>query len=182
MVRVHKHLNAVVSLDGMDFSVLNVRYEKFYLLNFRLESIIFILLTEAICRDECHPSRGYCEAPGECRCRLGWAGSLCRECQVLPGCMHGTCSQPLECKCLPGWRGVLCQIPMCSETCHKRYGYCTKPNDCRCKVGWTGENCDVCVPYPGCKNGSCRRPWECNCLPGWGSHLCDESKIVNSLF
>lgn len=45
-----------------------------------------------------------------CRCRLGWTGDLCKECQPLPGCMHGTCSKPLECKCEKGWQGILCQI------------------------------------------------------------------------
>lgn len=69
----------------------------------------WISIILAICREDCHPSRGYCESPGECRCRLGWAGATCRDCQVLPGCMHGTCTKPLECKCLPGWTGILCQ-------------------------------------------------------------------------
>lgn len=48
--------------------------------------------------------------PGECRCRLGWAGPTCKECQVLPGCQHGSCTKPLECKCHPGWTGILCHI------------------------------------------------------------------------
>lgn len=64
----------------------------------------------AICRSDCHQTRGYCELPGECKCRLGWAGPTCKECQVLPGCQHGTCSQPLECKCKPGWMGILCHL------------------------------------------------------------------------
>lgn len=68
-----------------------------------------LLSITAICRTDCHQTRGYCEAPGECRCRLGWAGPICKECQVLPGCQHGTCSKPLECKCLPGYTGILCQ-------------------------------------------------------------------------
>lgn len=62
-----------------------------------------------MCRDDCHKTRGYCEYPGECRCRLGWAGPACRDCQVLPGCVHGTCSKPLECRCMPGFTGILCQ-------------------------------------------------------------------------
>lgn len=64
----------------------------------------------AICRTDCHQTRGYCEAPGECKCRLGWAGPTCKECQVLPGCQHGTCSKPLECKCQAGWMGILCHL------------------------------------------------------------------------
>lgn len=63
----------------------------------------------AICRSDCHATRGYCESPGECRCRLGWAGETCRECQVLPGCQNGYCTKPLECRCKEGWSGILCQ-------------------------------------------------------------------------
>lgn len=73
----------------------------------------FILSITAICRTDCHQTRGYCEAPGECRCRLGWSGPTCKECQVLPGCQHGTCTKPLECKCLPGYTGILCQNRKC---------------------------------------------------------------------
>lgn len=42
----------------------------------------------AICRDDCHPTRGYCDMPTECRCRLGWSGATCKECQVLPGLLQ----------------------------------------------------------------------------------------------
>lgn len=64
----------------------------------------------AICREDCHSTRGYCEVPNDCRCRLGWSGPTCKECQVLPGCQHGSCTKPLECKCDPGWTGILCHI------------------------------------------------------------------------
>lgn len=30
---------------------------------------------EAICADQCHTSHGYCEVPGECKCKFGWKGS-----------------------------------------------------------------------------------------------------------
>lgn len=63
----------------------------------------------AICRLDCHSTRGYCDSPGDCKCRLGWAGKTCKECQVLPGCQHGYCGKPLECKCHPGYTGILCQ-------------------------------------------------------------------------
>lgn len=43
------------------------------------------------------------------RCRLGWQGPKCKQCAVLPGCVHGTCQGPLECRCEPGWTGLLCQ-------------------------------------------------------------------------
>lgn len=127
--------------------------------------------------------------PAECRCRLGWAGPTCKECQVLPGCQHGSCTKPLECKCHPGWTGILCHIrkrifnerfslfylfyqkyfhlsfaiAICAKNCSQLHGYCKKPGECRCKVGWQGDNCNECHVYPKCKHGDCRRPWECNC-------------------
>ena len=66
----------------------------------------------AICKENCHSSRGYCDLPNECKCRIGWAGQTCRECQVLPGCLNGYCTKPLECKCHPGYTGILCQTRM----------------------------------------------------------------------
>lgn len=63
----------------------------------------------ATCRSDCHSTRGYCEQPGECRCRFGWTGPTCRDCQPLPGCQHGYCDKPLECKCAKGYTGLLCQ-------------------------------------------------------------------------
>ena len=47
-----------------------------------------------------------------CRCRLGWAGEICTDCQVLPGCQHGYCTKPLECRCHEGYTGLLCQTRM----------------------------------------------------------------------
>jgi len=47
-----------------------------------------------------------------CRCRLGWAGETCTDCQVLPGCQHGYCTKPLECRCHEGYTGLLCQTRM----------------------------------------------------------------------
>lgn len=94
---------------GMDCFALNVSYDQTEFVS----NFIIIIDCTAICRTDCHQTRGYCEAPGECRCRLGWAGPTCKECQVLPGCQHGTCSKPLECKCLPGYTGILCQNRKC---------------------------------------------------------------------
>lgn len=78
---------------------------KLLFLTYLLSSTSF----SAICRHDCHTTRGYCDVPGDCRCRLGWAGKTCQECQVLPGCVHGYCDKPLECKCFPGYTGILCQ-------------------------------------------------------------------------
>ncbi|XP_057329154.1 delta-like protein 1 isoform X1 [Microplitis mediator] len=133
-----------------------------------------LFCSEPICDSDCHPSQGYCEKPGECRCRLGWQGNKCKQCSVLPGCVHGTCQGPLECRCKPGWTGIVCQTPICAPGCSRENGGCRRPGTCRCRVGWTGANCTECVPYPGCVNGSCRRPWECRCQPGWTGDLCDE--------
>ncbi|XP_023247976.1 delta-like protein 1, partial [Copidosoma floridanum] len=107
-------------------------------------------------------------------CRLGWQGPMCKQCAILPGCVHGTCHGPLECRCEPGWTGFLCSTPICSAGCSREHGGCRRPNSCRCRVGYTGPNCTECVPYPGCANGSCRKPWECRCKPGWTGELCDE--------
>lgn len=77
--------------------------------------ILIHIIRLAICRKGCHQTRGYCEKAGDCRCRLGWSGPTCHDCQVLPGCQHGTCEKPLECKCLKGYTGILCQTRMFSQ-------------------------------------------------------------------
>lgn len=50
-----------------------------------------------------------------CRCRLGWQGPMCKQCAILPGCVHGTCQGPLECRCEPGWTGFLCSTRKCNS-------------------------------------------------------------------
>ncbi|XP_033209805.1 delta-like protein C [Belonocnema kinseyi] len=133
-----------------------------------------LFCSEPICASDCNPSQGYCDKPGECKCRLGWQGHKCKQCAVLPGCVHGTCQGPLECRCNPGWTGLLCQTPVCAQGCSREHGGCWRPGTCRCRVGWTGPNCTECVPYPGCVHGTCKRPWECRCQPGWTGDLCEE--------
>ncbi|ROT78064.1 hypothetical protein C7M84_003247 [Penaeus vannamei] len=122
----------------------------------------------------CHATRGYCDLPGECKCRIGWGGDTCQDCKPLPGCINGHCTKPLECRCDPGWTGLFCQTPVCAPNCSKEHGACVEPGECRCDVGWWGENCDTCFPYPGCKQGYCTQPWECLCNPGWVGMLCDQ--------
>ena len=43
-----------------------------------------------------------------CDPQFGWGGDLCDQCQVTPGCLHGTCSSPWECNCQSHWGGLLC--------------------------------------------------------------------------
>lgn len=31
---------------------------------------------DPVCAARCHPSRGYCQTPGECKCKFGWRGSF----------------------------------------------------------------------------------------------------------
>ena len=40
----------------------------------------------AVCGDNCHVVGGFCTSPGECRCRSGWSGRLCDQCEPRPGC------------------------------------------------------------------------------------------------
>lgn len=110
MVIVVSHSSVIVVLVGMVFSVPNVCK---FATSTRLLSILMLtwgcdVVVVATCRRGCHNTRGYCESPGECRCRLGWAGRNCSECAVLPGCQYGTCSKPLECHCMAGYTGLLC--------------------------------------------------------------------------
>ncbi|XP_037778716.1 uncharacterized protein LOC119575270 [Penaeus monodon] len=133
-----------------------------------------LFCSQPICKEGCHATRGYCDLPGECKCRIGWGGDTCQECKPLPGCINGHCTKPLECRCDPGWTGLFCQTPVCAANCSKEHGACVEPGECRCDVGWWGENCDTCFPYPGCKQGYCTEPWECVCNPGWIGMLCDQ--------
>lgn len=93
MERVTRRSSVTAIKDGTDYSarIVSANSILFPFKLFLLRKSIF----PALCRDNCHPTRGYCEAPNECRCRLGWAGATCRDCQVLPGCQHGSCTKPL---------------------------------------------------------------------------------------
>ena len=51
--------------------------------------------------------------PGKCKCRLGWTGDDCQQCQQYPNCKHGYCIAPLECICKEGWGGLFCDKGMC---------------------------------------------------------------------
>ena len=126
-----------------------------------------------VCGAECDPQHGYCLAPGDCKCNLGYTGPGCRDCVPLPGCLHGSCSKGFQCQCEPGWSGMFCNQPECEESCELSNGVCVAPGECECSEGYRGEDCSVCSPRPGCHHGDCEAPLDCNCHPGWSGPLCD---------
>lgn len=46
------------------------------------------------------------------RCRYGWKGQFCDECELHPGCVHGTCNAPWQCNCQQNWGGLMCEKGM----------------------------------------------------------------------
>lgn len=117
----------------------------------------------AICSADCSERHGFCESPGECKCRLGWQGPSCNECVHYPGCLHGTCSQPWQCVCKEGWGGLFCNQDLNYCTNHKpcaNGATCTNTGQgsytCTCRPGYGGTNCELeineCDCNP-CKNG-----------------------------
>ena len=117
----------------------------------------------AICSADCSEKHGYCEAPGDCKCRMGWQGPSCTNCVRYPGCLHGTCSQPWQCNCQEGWGGLFCDQDLNYCTNHRpcaNGATCTNTGQgsytCTCKPGYGGTNCELetneCDSNP-CKNG-----------------------------
>lgn len=43
------------------------------------------------------------------RCQFGWKGMFCDECELHPGCVHGTCKLPWQCNCERNWGGLFCE-------------------------------------------------------------------------
>ena len=99
------------------------------------------------------------------RCRDGWTGRLCNECQRYPGCQHGSCNKPWECNCLSGWGGLFCNqdLNYCTNNRPCRNGatcYNTGQGEytCSCQPGWKGQNCEIritdeCSEHKPCLNG-----------------------------
>ena len=99
------------------------------------------------------------------RCRDGWTGRLCNECQRYPGCQHGSCNKPWECNCLNGWGGLFCNqdLNYCTNNRPCRNGatcYNTGQGEytCSCQPGWKGQNCEIrikdeCSEHKPCQNG-----------------------------
>lgn len=133
-----------------------VRVVRFrdYLSRFNdLKAILIKIPLPAICSSTCNREHGYCEKPGECRCRTGWMGEDCGKCHAYPGCKHGTCRRPWECNCKPGWGGFLCdeQMDYCEKnpkTCLNG-GKCTSQLKedgefkCECPTGYRGKQCET---------------------------------------
>ncbi len=124
----------------------------------------------AICSSDCSERHGYCESPGECKCRLGWQGPSCSECVHYPGCLHGTCSQPWQCVCKEGWGGLFCNQDLNYCTNHKpcaNGATCTNTGQgsytCTCRPGYGGTNCELEINECDCN--PCKNGGSCNVSP-----------------
>ncbi|XP_014671853.1 PREDICTED: delta-like protein D isoform X2 [Priapulus caudatus] len=141
--------------------------------------------TDAICLSGCHKEHGFCELPGECKCRPGYNGKLCDRCMTYPGCQHGTCQSPWECTCLSGWGGMLCNNDLNFCGTHKpcnNGGTCTNTGlgfyTCMCPKEFTGRSCETSVDK--CKTSSCfnggtcaNNKIICKCQPGFIGQQCE---------
>ncbi|XP_068110807.1 protein delta homolog 1 isoform X2 [Hyperolius riggenbachi] len=133
--------------------------------------------TQGACRPGCHPDNGFCESPGECRCRPGWRGQFCDQCVPFPGCLHGSCNKPWQCVCEDGWIGSHCNIdihPCAAYPCSNN-STCIETGDggyiCICAPGYTGKNCLVKIG-PCISNGSpCQNGGTCLDNNGFGARV-----------
>ncbi|XP_010870593.2 protein jagged-2 isoform X2 [Esox lucius] len=144
---------------------------------------------QAVCRQGCHQTHGFCTVPGECKCHYGYQGALCDQCLTFPGCVYGSCVEPWQCVCDVNWGGLLCDkdLNYCGthQPCQNG-GTCsnTEPNEyqCECREGFLGRNCDIvehaCLSSP-CGNGaSCVEDpsgFNCVCANGWTGPTCLEA-------
>ncbi|XP_042629352.1 protein delta homolog 1 [Cyprinus carpio] len=146
------------------------------------------------CGAGCHQHHGFCEQSGECRCRVGWRGSVCDQCVPSPDCVHGVCEEPGQCVCERGWTGARCdrEVHQCSSkpcsgnsTCVETGGAGGGGFVCLCSPGYTGENCQLkkgpcSVNGSRCQNGgTCvntsgfdSRSF-CLCPPGFTGSVCE---------
>ncbi|XP_064408628.1 protein jagged-1 [Latimeria chalumnae] len=144
--------------------------------------------TQAICKQGCHPTLGYCRVPGECKCYYGWQGSNCDECIPFPGCVHGICSEPWKCVCETNWGGLLCDKDLNYCGSHQpclNGGTCanTEPDkyQCICEEGFHGQNCQIaehaCLSSPCLNGGTCTQTnsgFQCVCAAGWSGPTCTD--------
>nr|CAB3238244.1 delta protein [Phallusia mammillata] len=145
--------------------------------------------TEPICMKGCHPEHGMCDRPNECKCRLGWNGTLCDQCEVLPNCKNGRCETGYQCICNPGWGGLYCNQDLNYCTNHRpcqNGALCSNTGEgsytCACKPGYTGKDCQTeineCLSSP-CTNGTqcvdLINKYQCICPNGYYGPNCDEA-------
>ncbi|XP_061109629.1 protein delta homolog 1 [Conger conger] len=143
------------------------------------------------CSPGCDPNNGFCEKPGECRCRPGWQGATCNQCVPFPGCRHGSCEKAWQCVCEEGWVGSQCDVdihPCSSKPCYNN-STCTETGEggyfCVCARGYTGDNCHLrtgpcltngspCQNEGTCTddNGLAAHP-SCLCPPGFSGDFCE---------
>uniref|UniRef100_H3CIF1 DeltaD n=2 Tax=Tetraodon nigroviridis TaxID=99883 RepID=H3CIF1_TETNG len=143
----------------------------------------------AICLPGCDEQHGFCDKPGECKCRVGFSGRYCDDCIRYPGCLHGTCQQPWQCNCQEGWGGLFCNQDLNYCTHHKpclNGATCTNTGQgsytCSCLPGFTGASCEIqvneCSGNPCRNGGSCtdnENGYKCTCPPGFYGNNCELS-------
>ncbi|XP_010877825.2 LOW QUALITY PROTEIN: protein delta homolog 1 [Esox lucius] len=148
------------------------------MLNIRMSptTFVFVLVvnvgvTKALeCSAGCNPENGYCEKPGECRCRPGWRGVACGQCVLYPGCLHGTCEKAWQCICEEGWTGSLCDqdANRCSSQPCAENSTCIQTDQggflCFCPPGYTGDSCQL-------RKGPC----QANGSPCQNGGTCDDA-------
>ena len=42
---------------------------------------------------------------------------------------------------------------------------------------YEGARCEICIPLPGCEQGTCNNALECNCEEQWSGAYCEIRKI-----
>ncbi|XP_018619627.1 protein delta homolog 1 isoform X1 [Scleropages formosus] len=128
------------------------------------------------CSAGCSPENGFCETPGECRCRPGWRGATCEQCVPSPACVHGTCVSAWQCICEAGWSGDNCDVDRrsCSSDPCPGNSTCVETQSgtrrCVCAHGYGGESCEL-KTGPCLTNGSpCQNGGTCMDDDGWAAH------------
>lgn len=129
------------------------------------------------------------------RCKSGWRGSNCDECELYPGCIHGTCSKPFDCICKEGWGGLLCNqdLNFCTnhKPCHNG-GFCSNTGQgsytCKCLPGFTGTDCEIkvknCSLNPCLNDATCvddmssNDGYTCQCRYGWIGKHCENQTVT----